>query len=540
MKKLRQVNWLALEQEILKIRTDGRSLIELTTYRGIALWWFIRFRLFHLAESSQLIESLIKNIYFISFADFLYDLHTSILCRVLSRHRKIEMGKKRRFKVLISAQNRQWKNVRDLTGQIKKCDAFFGSIITELKRRNYEIVTVYPLEYSISGLRTLVDKLKRQRDITHKAFNVYWSIRIWKKAYDAKRHFRNIWRNVLENDGKFIDLLGKYGLKTELSYYFNSIFGRVVKKIEMAKELVEEEEPDLILLINEYGNFERALVVAGKLKGIPTLAIQHGNIGPLHKGYMYSKDSISANGGIKTPYCPIPDKTAVYGRYDYDLLTKMSAYPGSSVVITGQPRYDILVAANRVFSREKFCSKLNLNPDRKIVLVATQNLPIPKGEAFLRNILRALKNFPEIQTVIKPHPGEKGEWHKKVVKEEKVSGVVLLSKDSDTLEALYACDLLVTGFSTVITEAIILGKAVVSMHLSKSEDPTPYYKEATLRVYREEDLAPAIRKALFDEKTRKKLKKARKKFISKHAYKQDGKSTERVVGLIEEMIKRRP
>ena len=536
MEKFRKADWLVLEQKILKTKKDGKSLIELTSYRGISLWWFIRFRLYHSAESPQLTKSLIKNIHFISLVDFLYDFFTSILCRVLSRFSKVKTRGKRRLKVLITAHNVQWKNVYDVTGRLKKADAYFDSVITELKKQDYDIVTVYSLGYSISGFKTLIDKLKRQKGIIHKAFNIYWSIKIWKKAYDARRYFGNIWKNILENDEKFIGLLETYGLRTELSYCFNSVFERVVKNIEMAKELVEEEEPDLILLLNEYGVFERALVVAGKLKGIPTLAIQHGNIGPLHMGYMFSKDSVSAYGSVETPYCPIPDKTAVYGQYYYDLLTRMSAYPPSSVVITGQPRYDILAMADRVFSRESFCAKLGLDPDRKIVLVATQPLLRPIREAFIRRVLAALKHFPEVQIIIKTHPREKGESYKKAVEKENVKVVILPSK-SETFEALYACDLLVAGFSTVITEALVVGKPAVTVSLG-GEEPTPFYKGVTLRVDKEEDLAPAIRKALYDEKTREKLKKERKKFVSKYAHKQDGKATERVISLIERMIKK--
>ena len=114
----------------------------------------------------------------------------------------------------------------------------------------------------------------------------------------------------------------------------------------------------------------------------------------------------------------------------------------------------------------------------------------------------------------------------------------ILSKSSDTIEALYACDLLVAAFSTVITEALVLGKPAVTLNLT-AEDPTPYYKGVTLRVDKEKDLYPAIRKALYDEKTREKLEKERKKFVLGYAHVQDGKATERVISLIEGMIRKR-
>jgi len=536
MEKSRTTNWLALEQEIIKTRTDGKSFVKLTSYDGVALWWFIRFRLYHSAEANRFSELLVKNPYIFSLADFVYDLLTSLLCRFISMFYRSETDR-RRPKVLMFASNSGWREMRDPTGKSRKGSVMLDSLTKEMEKRHYEIVTVTPLKYSISAVKIMIERLKRG-NIIHRESNTYWSIKTWIKQYYATKYFRNVWKSVLENAEEFVALLEKYPPTREMRCYFNSLFGHVVKQIEIAKEVVSEQNPDLILVTSEYGFFERALVVAGKLKGIPTLAIQHGNIGPLHEGYMYPKGSMSMHGSAETPYCPVPDKTAVYGRYYYGLLTEMSAYPYSAVVITGQPRYDMLAVADRFFNREKFFGRLNLDPDRNIVLVATQNLPIPDAEAFLRKILRALKKFPDLQIVVKPHPREKGERYNKVMREENVSAIIL-SRKADTFEALYNCDLLIAGFSTVITEATILGKPSVTVHMGKKEDPAPYYKDITLRIYREGDLAPAIRQALYDEKTREKLRNARKKFLYQHAYKADGRATERVTDLIEEMIKAR-
>ena len=122
--------WLDLEQKILNAKINGRSFAELTAHRGVALWWFIRFRLYHSARTNPLINSLIKNTFFFSFADFLYDFFTYILCRVFSRYSEIKVGKKQQLKILITGQNRQWGNVRTLSGRLKKGDAFFDSVIT--------------------------------------------------------------------------------------------------------------------------------------------------------------------------------------------------------------------------------------------------------------------------------------------------------------------------------------------------------------------------------------------------------------------------
>ena len=530
MEELDLEKWLDSERRILNQRVDGGSFVELTAYEGVALWWFVRFRLYHSVEANRLAELLVKNSFVFSFADFFYDFLTSLLCRfILTLFRSKTDG--RRPKVLMFASSSGWRETFDPSGKSRKGDVMLDSLIKELKKRRFKIVTVTPLKYSISAVKIMISRLKTG-DTIHTESNAYWSIKTWVKEYYANRYFRNIWKRVLENDEKLVALLEKYPPTREMRYYFNSLFGHVAKQIEIAKQVVSDQNPDLILVTSEYGFFERGLVVAGKLNSIPTLAIQHGNIGPVHEGYMYPKNSISTSGSIKSPYCPIPDKTAVYGQFYYDILTKMSAYPPSNVVVTGQPRYDKLVMANRIFTREQFCAKSGLDAHRKIVLVATQGWSM--REIFMRIVLGALKKIPEVQIVIKPHPRENSDVYRRAVDEQNVKAVIL-PRSSDIVEALYACDLLVAAFSTVITEALILGKPAVTLNLM-TEDPAPYYKEATLRVNTEQDLASAIKKALYDGKTREKLKKAGRKFAFNHTYKQDGKATQRVIKLIEQML----
>lgn len=529
---MNETTWLDSEQKILGKKTDGKNLVELTAYLGIALWWFIRFRLYHSEETNRMAQLLMKNGFLFSFFDFLYDLLTSTLSKLISMVFKAGAVKKGP-KVLMVAHNIQWRLELDPAGHLRKNDVFLAPLTKELKKRYYTAVTISPLKYSISGVKTMIERLKAE-DVPHKVFNAYWSPRIWRTEFYANKYFGNLWKKLSKKDARFVAILQKDELTKEMTYYFKSFFGHIVKQIEMAKEVVKEEKPDLILVTSEgSGIFEKALLVAGKLDQIPTLAIQHGNIGPLHEGYMYSKNSISASGNIGSPYCPIPDKTAVYGPFHYDILTKISAYPPTSVVVTGQPRYDKLVRAHRIFSRKEFCAKLGLDPFRKLVLVATQGLPM--RELFIKSVLRALKKFPEVQIVIKPHPRENSELYRKVVDAQNVIAKVL-SKSSDIIEALYSCDLLIAAFSTVITEALVLGKPAVTLNLT-AEDPAPYYKEVTLRINTKEDLVPAIEKALYDQNTREELRKRARNFTFNHAYKQDGKATERVVNLAEEMIK---
>jgi len=131
----------------------------------------------------------------------------------------------------------------------------------------------------------------------------------------------------------------------------------------------------------------------------------------------------------------------------------------------------------------------------------------------------SLIGISELKTFFSPSPSHRGKSDKSLVN--------LRRPDNSKLAA----------FSTVITEALVLGKLAVTLNLT-AEGPAPYFREVTLRVDRKGDLIPAIAKALHDENTRERLKKTAKNFAFNHTYKQDAKATERVISLIKRMIKK--
>jgi UDP-N-acetylglucosamine 2-epimerase len=303
--------------------------------------------------------------------------------------------------------------------------------------------------------------------------------------------------------------------------------------------MIKAEKPDLILLQNEYGSNERCyLVTAAKLENIPQLALQHGVIHPTHVGYRYAQDEISRDGCVTSPYCPIPDITAVYGPYHKDILTKVSAYPKDSVVVTGQPRYDILYHANKIYDKEIFFKKYKINPKHEIVLWATQCHGLSNEENIknFKKVFETMQNINDATLIIKQHPGE-GKRYTKMIEKYLNSyriNAVIASKDSDTYELLYVCDLMITRHSTTAMEAVALNKPVIILNLSGEPDPVEYVKEGVvLGVYKEEGLKSAIEKLLQDDSE---LAKNRAKYIEKYLYRIDGGATERVVNLIEEMI----
>jgi len=538
--------------------TCRKSLLELTTYGGTAMWWFVDLGFF--SEMENGLESHQRVMDFVlsdvnKRIGVFFDALQMILARLVVRayiRRPVRRIEKRLPKIVFTAQDIEWRIViDDETGEPKKSDAFFDSVLKKLAFE-CQCVGVYPVATSrrllsrqvIRSMAVLVDKL-RNWYVPQRPFKFYLPLDARKTMSAASRYFRSAW-SQLEGDQTFRDILASEekvaGLvRSKIERYFRIAFPHAVQLVEIARQMIDKENPDLILIQNEYGPFERSLVVAAKQRGVPTLAIQHGEISPYHRGYMYSADEISADGSARSPYCPIPDKTAVYGPYHKDLLTKVSAYPENSVVVTGQPRYDRLHHMEKIYSRLSALKEYGISSRHRVVLWATQchGLSMEENISNFRAVLGAIAGISNTALIIKQHPGEAENYTRMIrdfVRGSK-SNVLITSGTSDMYEQLFICDLLIAKHSTTVIEAVALDKPVIILNLMGKEGAeysVDYVREGiATEVHREEELRPAIEKLLRDDSE---LSRNRKKFIERHLYKIDGKATERVVRIIRQMV----
>ncbi len=542
----------------------GLTLSELAGYDDIAMWWFARFDLIdlllHMPDECDAyrptelkFHSIVCSLplWMFSFLNFCFDLTRKIFIKsilLFCRKNKIEAGLPRK-KILFTAEDIRWRKMKDYeTGESRKTDTFFDPLLNILKDDYTLIGTypcvkyIYPFSSAMESLKILIDKAKNW-DIQHLPFNVFWTAKIWLKEYRAARHFMKQWK-LLAKDKKFRQLCNFKGtdvfdlISRQVKFYFLVLFPCAVKRIAISKIMFGKVRPDTVVLINEYGIFERALIIAAKQKGIPTIAIQHGNIQPWHQGYMYAKEDVSADGLVTSPYCPMPDRTAVYGSYFKKLLSTESAYPEDSLVITGQPRYDILSTLKEQFTAESILKEYNIPLNRKVILWTTQCIGMTEEEniANAKAFAAAFEQLDEVVLVIKQHPRERPE-HLKILQKHlhlPKDNIVISPITADTLKLIHACDLMVTKFSTTAVEAIALDKALVLMNLTDEPDRIEYVKQGiAVGVYKPEDLAPVIRK-IFNNETD--MAEKRKEYIQRYLYRIDGQAASRVAGAIVDML----
>jgi len=277
-------------------------------------------------------------------------------------------------------------------------------------------------------------------------------------------------------------------------------------------------KPNIIIVITDAPSIERSIIHAGKMLKIPSLRLQIGLIGHRHD------------------QCELlVDKMAICGEATKKILTDKCKIDPDKLIITGCPAYDRLVNANKYFNKEQILMNLKLKEYKKIIVFATENLTEKENNKLANIVCKSLENFHDIQLIIKVHPGESDlETYKNIAKKVGIDYKVI--RDIDIYKILYISDLLITYFSATGLEAMLLKKPVITLNPFEGNDPVGYATSgATLIARNVKELQGSISIALYENQAITTLIENMKEYVYKQSYKQDGKATERVVDLIEEM-----
>jgi len=410
------------------------------------------------------------------------------------------------------------------TGKQIKEDSILGPVIRELGDCDVILVDTDPF-----GVLRLGFTLNSPG---YKHIETYINKTIEKKISSEDKLFKKKWKLIEPLLNKAL-IYRNIELMPFLEQKFLEMFRRkftdAVKYIEIAKEAVRIEKPNVLVIVDECGLYGKAAIFAGKQAKIPTIAIQHGLIGESSIEFLHTAEELSGDPSLSPN--SIPDKTFVSGKNYNDILIRFG-YPKGSAVTTGQPKYDILANAEKIFDKKKIRDMFGLKPEDKLLVFASQPWSNEINEVLLRSLFRSVKKIPEARLVIKLHPNEyNSSLHEKIAKEIGID--VSIIKDINIFELLYACDALITISSGAALDAMILNKPVIIANLMGRLDDVPYVDRGTaFGVYKDSDMLPTIRKALFDKKNVEKMDGPRRKFIFEHAYNIDGEASKRIAELI--------
>jgi UDP-N-acetylglucosamine 2-epimerase len=263
------------------------------------------------------------------------------------------------------------------------------------------------------------------------------------------------------------------------------------------------------------------------------VAIQHGILYPKYYSYRHGADEAD---------CPRPDRTAVFGESARTILLELGHYPPDSLVVTGSPKFDELIATAGRWDRQEIRRRLDVGPTERLVVVASRYRGIGDTHASIGaafpGLVRAVESLPGVKALVKPHPAEPEQSYAADLRAAGAARVRLLPPGTELMPLLHAADALVTVESLAAVEALVLERPVLVLSM-----PT-HLRElvqagAALGVPGGADPTGALRDLLFDDAVRRRLAAARQRYLGHVAQGVDGGATARIVALLRETAKQR-
>jgi hypothetical protein len=367
---------------------------------------------------------------------------------------------------------------------------------TKIHQTDREVI--YILDYMISRLPDLIH-----------------SIRVLSKRWDSLE-------KLLENsfDHQYNGVVLWPVVKDRIERLVKRKIPLTMVEIEAVTDCLKERQVKVILLVSDAHHGGRLFTLIGNKLGIKSIVLQHG-----------------ATMG-KWGYIPLyATRFAAWGDLSKEWMIQRGV-PPEKVIITGAPRLDSIVTKNSMSSREALCLQYSIPVSGFILMWAIDPIPKTENSAIFEKLHDAVSRLPWLYLIVRPHPGiEQLHWVFNMV--EGNERVILSSSLEDLHSSINAVDVILIQGSTVGIEAMILDKPVVVFQDSTSSLETFYTQTgAAAKANNSEELCQVLNE-LYQARISNHadgFSEARKNFVYSYVNAVDGRSTQRVVAIMQEML----
>ncbi len=448
--------------------------------------------------------------------------------------------------VLILTEVGNWRNEYDFESKkISKKDVTFHDIIKKLSEKSIPL-KVIDFENKPENLKKsyFINKERNKNfGIRVEPWERYVTLDIIRKSKDFNKKLIKILNQIIDSktfkESLTYEKISIYEiLRKDIEDLFKSFKTFTsVTLIETAKRILEIEKPSIIIMHDEYGAIQISLINEAKKRNIPTISIQHGVNTETWLSYVHNLEHVFGK-NMNTNF-PLPDKICVWSESAKNNLLKFGNFPPNTPVVTGDPKVDFFPIAIKQFDNEKIKKTLKIPKDKKIILFATQPLAlIEEKKLITRNVLNSVKKLQNCFLIIKMHPNESDfSFYQKLAHNSKITDFLLV-KFHNLYELMYIADTVIVPYSTVGVEAMRMKKPVIAMNLLGLHDDDPLIKSnVAIVVKTENELLHAMKKCL-DEQNISEILERGKVFAEKEIGIADGSSSERIVNLLLELMKK--
>jgi hypothetical protein len=152
-------------------------------------------------------------------------------------------------------------------------------------------------------------------------------------------------------------------------------------------------------------------------------------------------------------------------------------------------------------------------------------------------VVAAAAAFPRVSFVVKPHPGDSGKVWRQVAEDRALANLEIVTQ-RDTYDLMRECDLLLTMFSTTGSEAICMGKPVISINPDNRPANEEYLNAGSAySVTEERGLIEVLGELESVPPGTDRLARARRDFAESFFHREDRPAAERTVDFLEGLVR---
>jgi hypothetical protein len=293
-----------------------------------------------------------------------------------------------------------------------------------------------------------------------------------------------------------------------------------------ADAAIDAGRPRAIVTYAEAGGWGRALMLASRQRGVPSIGIQHGFIYRHWLNYLHEPDEMMADAARPSDRgFPRPSATLVFDRYAAQHLVEAGRLPTDSVVVTGSPRLDELVRSFEAAREKGAPAGLPVATRRGLVLLATK---YREARRVLGPLVDAVERIPETHLAVKTHPAETPDVYRAATAGR--AHVSVLPASAPLAPLLNACRVVVTVNSTVALDAAVLD--VPALVIGLPNNLSPFVEAGVMAGAPDGEIETMLRRILYDEEFRQHLKGSRRAFLERFAIGSDGHAADRAAAAI--------
>lgn len=248
--------------------------------------------------------------------------------------------------------------------------------------------------------------------------------------------------------------------------------GLYKKYLDMIERFLSKNHVRAVVLMNDANSFEKLVALTAKKFGIPTAVVQHGIT------------------GHEIGFVPLSaDFIMVWGEESKSWLIKRGI-DKNRIIITGSPRHEVLSKG----SSSKKIKKVLYVPQisNRESNFPNYHITLKERKEILRMVLQAFKEN-NLELTISVRLGDQNE--KLIDKIAKEVGFSNYKKyyGKDIVSAIKGSDLVLTQFSTVGIEGLLLGKPLITLEINELGRYVPFSKYgASQAVKTKEQLKKAL------------------------------------------------